>query len=149
MGLAWLLVSVIVLWLVAPVLLFRFLGPMEARGQFGDMFGSINALFSALAFAVLIYTMWLQRAELALQRQELVQTREQLRRSAEAHEQAKQVLEGQAKVEILAAYTHAMSLRLEFALHKQTPPSDLKDILSVLEEGMRDKYISIFPTKNN
>jgi hypothetical protein len=38
---------------------------LAARGQFGDMFGGINALFSAMAFAVLIYTMHLQRTELS------------------------------------------------------------------------------------
>jgi hypothetical protein len=47
-----------------------------ARGQFGDAFGAANALFSAFAFAGLIYTILLQRDELALQRHELKQTRE-------------------------------------------------------------------------
>lgn len=45
------------------------------RGTFGDMFGSINALFSGLAFAGLIVAIRLQSAELALQRQELADTR--------------------------------------------------------------------------
>lgn len=45
------------------------------RGTFGDMFGAINALFSGLAFAALVYTVWMQREELSLQRQELALTR--------------------------------------------------------------------------
>jgi hypothetical protein len=45
-------------------------------GTAGDMFGGITALFSGLAFAGLITTLFMQRAELALQRNELVQTRE-------------------------------------------------------------------------
>lgn len=36
-----------------------------ARGQFGDMFGGINALFTALILAGAIYTVWLQQKELA------------------------------------------------------------------------------------
>lgn len=48
------------------------------RGTFGDMFGAINALFSGLAFSVLIYTMILQRIELRLQRKELRNTRAEL-----------------------------------------------------------------------
>ncbi len=40
------------------------------RGTFGDMFGSVNALFSGLAFAGIIVTILLQRKELALQRQD-------------------------------------------------------------------------------
>src|SRR5687768_14058386 len=45
------------------------------RGQFGDMFGAVNALFSGLAFAGIIYTILLQREELEAQRKELRATR--------------------------------------------------------------------------
>lgn len=45
------------------------------RGTFGDMFGSINALFSGLALAGIILTILLQRKELKLQREELRDTR--------------------------------------------------------------------------
>jgi hypothetical protein len=37
------------------------------RGQFGDLFGSVNALFSGFAFAGIIYTIYLQRKDLKLQ----------------------------------------------------------------------------------
>lgn len=47
----------------------------ETRGQFGDMFGAINALFTGLAFAGLIVTIILQTQELGLQRDELKATR--------------------------------------------------------------------------
>jgi hypothetical protein len=42
----------------------------DRRGQFGDMFGSVNALFSGLAFAGIIFTIYLQMQELAEQRKE-------------------------------------------------------------------------------
>lgn len=42
------------------------------RGQFGDMFGAVNALFSGLAFAGVIIAVILQKRELALQRRELI-----------------------------------------------------------------------------
>lgn len=45
------------------------------RGTFGDMFGSVNALFSGLALAGIILTILLQRKELKLQREELRDTR--------------------------------------------------------------------------
>jgi len=41
----------------------------------GDAFSSINSIFSALAFAVIIYTISLQKKELSLQRKELADTR--------------------------------------------------------------------------
>lgn len=51
---------------------------LPSRGQFGDMFGGVNALFTALAFAGLIFTAALQRRELELQRLELKATRTEL-----------------------------------------------------------------------
>lgn len=42
------------------------------------MFGSVNALFSGLAFAGLIVTPIMQHEELALQRKELQQTNDEL-----------------------------------------------------------------------
>lgn len=50
-----------------------------SAGVFGDMFGGVNALFSGLAFAGIIYTILLQRHELKLQRDELELTRAELK----------------------------------------------------------------------
>jgi hypothetical protein len=60
-----------------------FVGDEAKRGLFGDMFGGANALFSGLAFAGLIYTILLQRRELALQREELRLTRQEITKQAE------------------------------------------------------------------
>lgn len=46
------------------VVWFSISGPAE-RGQFGDMFGMVNALFSGLAFAGIVYTVHAQRTEAA------------------------------------------------------------------------------------
>ena len=47
----------------------------EERGTFGDMFGSVNALFSGFALAGIVFTIFLQKRELRLQRKELKSTR--------------------------------------------------------------------------
>ncbi len=76
-------------WLF-PILLFGFvlgvwllswywLESRPDRGTFGDMFGSVNALFSGLAFAALIYTIFLQRRELKLHQHELQLTHEEMK----------------------------------------------------------------------
>ena len=57
---------------------------LEESGQFGDQFGALNALFSALAFAGLIYTIFIQKKELELQRDELRLTREEMK--SQSHE---------------------------------------------------------------
>lgn len=70
-------VVVIIVYGLSWILIDCFIPKCE-RGAFGDKFGAINALFSALAFLGLIITLLLQRTELELQRDELKQTREEL-----------------------------------------------------------------------
>lgn len=70
------IVMVLVLFLANLCLIFFF--DKEQRGTFGDQFGAVNALFSGLAFAGLIYTIILQRHDLKLQRRDLRLQREEL-----------------------------------------------------------------------
>jgi len=53
------------------------------RGTFGDMFGSVNALFSGLALGGIIFSIFLQRSELRLQRKELKDTRKEFSKQNE------------------------------------------------------------------
>lgn len=84
---------IILMWVGTLFLLIDY----QDRGVFGDMFGSVNALFSGLALAGIILTILLQRNELALQRQELKETRAELKRSAVAQEKSEQALNRQAE----------------------------------------------------
>lgn len=70
---------VLLLWGLTLLLTTLFLSEWSDRGTFGDMFGSVNALFSGLAFAGIIFTIYLQSKELSLQREELVLTRGELK----------------------------------------------------------------------
>ena len=82
-------VGILVAWVICFVV--AFFGDAQGRGTFGDAFGSVNALFSGLAFLGIIYAIVLQREELGLQREELAETRkvfkgqeEQLAKQAQA-----------------------------------------------------------------
>ena len=46
-------------------------GSPENAGVFGDQYGALNALFSGIAFAVLVATVFLQRNELRATRREM------------------------------------------------------------------------------
>lgn len=81
-------------WLITSSV---FLKGWAERGTFGDMFGAVNALFSGLAFAGVIYAIILQRQELRLQRLELEQTRKEL-------EGQKEQLEEQSKTSKLQRF---------------------------------------------
>ena len=67
-----------------------------ARGTFGDQFGAVNALFSALAFAGLIYTIILQMNELRYQREELVDNRREMKRQTAEFKQQNAAMKKQS-----------------------------------------------------
>jgi Putative phage abortive infection protein len=84
-GKRWIVVifaTVVITWVASPLILWGVSDPAE-RGQFGDQYGALNALFSGLAFAGLIITLFMQRQELRLQREELAATRGELAGSKE------------------------------------------------------------------
>ena len=72
----WIPVAVVFFWTIIAFL--PFILDFES-GKWGDTFGSVNALFSGLAFAILIITLYVQMEELALYRDELRQNRNEMR----------------------------------------------------------------------
>ena len=78
----------LLIWIGGACLIFKNFDSWETRGQFGDMFGAVNALFSSLALIGVIVAILIQRKELTLQREELALTRKELSRSAKAQEQS-------------------------------------------------------------
>lgn len=97
-GIILLILLILVLQVGAGFFIYNSFDSWSERGTFGDMFGAVNALFSGLALAGVIYAILLQRAELALQRQELELTREELARSASAQEQSAQLIAEQLAI---------------------------------------------------
>ncbi len=87
------LLSLFVIYFSVVVFLYP---DIANRGQFGDMFGGLNTLFSGLAFGGVVYAIFLQRRDLELQREELRLTREELKRTAEAQEKSERALSKQA-----------------------------------------------------
>jgi hypothetical protein len=56
---------------------------IDGAGKFGDSFGVLTSLFTGLAFAGLLTTIYLQRSELQLNRRELEETRKEFRLQSE------------------------------------------------------------------
>lgn len=71
-------VVVIGLWFISYIMLKDI--DSNKRGTFGDMFGGVNALFTGLAFAGVMYTILLQKKELRETREEFKIQNETLRR---------------------------------------------------------------------
>lgn len=86
---------VFVVWIVYPYVIERLYPDLGHRGQFGDLFGALNALFAGLAFAGIIWAIILQKNELELQREELEQTRKEIKGQKEQLEAQDQTLKRQ------------------------------------------------------
>lgn len=67
--------GVLVLYLLSWGAIEYFYEKSEEAGQFGDQFGAVNALFSALALAGVIYTLIQQQQEMKAQRREFMNSR--------------------------------------------------------------------------
>lgn len=92
----WLTFSVIIFFWGMSIIALCWLFPnIGVRGQFGDSFGAINALFAGLAFAGVIFAIILQKKELELQRQELKETRDEIRGQKEQLQAQDQTLQKQ------------------------------------------------------
>lgn len=100
-------------WYESPLFLFALLGAVglstlgywwlihswntdyEKTGQFGDTFGALNAVFTGLAFAGLIFSIMQQRRDLRMQREELALQRQELRLQREEQVNTRGVFERQ------------------------------------------------------
>lgn len=87
-----LFLAVVLLQLLIAISVFITFDNFGERGAFGDMFGGANSLFSGLAFAGVIYAIFLQSRQITLQQEELSLTRKELSRAAKAQEKSQETL---------------------------------------------------------
>jgi hypothetical protein len=78
----WVFVGLVVAVVVAGCLLWAWIviayPKLSDRAEFGNLFGGINTLFAALAFAALTYTLLLQQRALGLQRAQILDQQREL-----------------------------------------------------------------------
>lgn len=82
-GFFFLSLFVIALWSVSIVITTEIYGIPSNASEAGDMFGGINALFSGLALAGVIFTIWLQSLDVKTNQDNLNKSIESNRRSLE------------------------------------------------------------------
>ena len=87
-------------------------GGKDSLGTFGDSFGSIGSLFSALAFAGVIWSIFLQRQELNAQREEMREQREEFELQTQNLKQQRFETSFFKQLDVLSA----VSLRLDGGL---------------------------------
>ena len=77
-NIVWVMLGGVIFFFLLNLSMIFFVPGENTRGTFGDQFGAVNALFSGLAFAGLIYTIILQHRDLEIQRHDLKLQREEI-----------------------------------------------------------------------
>lgn len=117
--------AIIVVWFLAPAAL-RYAGcSLEKAALLGDSYGALNALFSGLALAGVVYAIRLQtsqlqvqRDELQLQRVEIEESRKELKRAADAHEASLRTFAEQLAASRDTASINALSTLIDVETRK-------------------------------
>jgi hypothetical protein len=133
---------ILVVQAIFPFVLSSAINGWDNRGAFGDMFGAVGSLYSGLAFAGIIYTIFLQRKELTLQRKELELTRNELKRSADSQSE---IAEIQKDTAIINAKGTLLSMHLQIKdsiQHSATPRAlgSVNDKITALSRSV-DQYV--------
>jgi len=112
--LALMVVAIIIVWLISGFMTLFFIDNWQDRGTFGDMFGAVNALFSGLAFAGLIYAVVLQKQDLELQKTEIKLNRAELSKSSKAQVASQKALIEQVEQMRIAARLNALNTIINY-----------------------------------
>lgn len=135
--LAILIVVVIIIWGLSAVFIMLYLPEWSDRGTFGDLFGAVNALFSALAFAVLIYTIILQREEIKQNRAEIVLNRKELEKSSKLQLKSQEVLIKQVEQTHLSAKMNAMKTLVDYYTSHIANPKSTEETIEKAKQKRR------------
>lgn len=134
------------IWMDSWILIDTFVAESN-RSDFGNKFGAVNSLFSALALAVILYSIRLQQTELKLQREELSDTRKEFREQNFKttffnllHTQ--QQISGDIKISIsyLTAYNKAQEKNIEGKLFFINSKIELIRITTALKIASYQKF---------
>jgi hypothetical protein len=138
-----LIVFVILLWIASAVCIIFFLDDWSNRGTFGDLFGAVNALFSGLAFAALIYTIILQREEIKQNREEIVLNRKELVKASKLQQKAQIVLSQQVEQTHLSAKMNAMRTIVEYYNNQITNSKSTEETIEKAKQKRKQIIIQI------
>ena len=138
-----LIILVILIWALSAILIIFFLENWSDRGTFGDLFGAVNALFSALAFAVLIYTIVLQREEIKQNREEIVLNRKELAKGAKLQQKAQEVLIEQVQQTHLSAKMNAMRTLVDYYNNQISNPKSTEETIEKAKQKRKQIIIQI------
>lgn len=132
------IILVFLVWALSTVFIIKGIDNWADRGTFGDLFGAVNALFSGLAFAGLIYTIFLQKEDLQMQREEIAQNRKELKKSAIAQQKSEKALAEQVEQMKITAKLNALNTIINFYNIQIANPNNSEEVILKAKEKRRE-----------
>tara|TARA_R110002020_G_scaffold340176_1_gene555164 strand:+ start:798 stop:1292 length:495 start_codon:yes stop_codon:yes gene_type:complete len=127
-------IFVISIWSASGFLIFHSADNWGDRGTIGDMFGAVNALFSGLAFAALLYTIILQHEGIKLNRSEIALNRKELAKSVKAQQESQEALKQQVIQTHLTAKFNALNTIVNYYSSQIESSSSKPEIIEKARE---------------
>lgn len=124
-------VGTLAAWCLTPWIVGWWFHAMPDRGQAGDQFGAVNALFSGLAFAGLFVAILMQRKELQLHRSEIM-------KSTRSQRESTQILVEQLGIE-REHFRKRLTLDV-FGRWEASAPEEREDIIEAAARSIADGY---------
>ncbi|MGK0175535.1 MAG: hypothetical protein ACI9AT_001922 [Ulvibacter sp.] len=137
------IVLVLIIWILSTVLIIFGLDNWSDRGTFGDLFGAVNALFSGLAFAGLIYTIVLQKQDLKLQRNEIALNRAELKKTAKAQQNSEKALIEQVEQMKVASKLNALKTLIDYYNLQIANSNNTPEIILIAKEKRKKTILEI------
>lgn len=133
-----LLLIVILLWGTSAILILTYLEDWNSRGTFGDLFGAVNALFSGLAFAGLLYTINLSKKDLEIQRQEIEINRKELIKSRKSQQHSEKALIEQVEQMKISTKINALNILITYYTNQINNQNNTEEIILKAREKRRE-----------
>ena len=135
--LSYIIIGIVLIWALSGVLTMIYLDEWSDRGTFGDLFGAINSLFSGLALAGLIYSIYGSRQEIQLQREEIELNRKELIKSRKTQEKSEKSLEAQVAQMRIASKLSVINTLITYYSGVISNPEKPEDIREKAREQRR------------
>lgn len=134
---------VVTIWSVSALLIYFGLDTWDQRGTFGDLFGAVNSLFSGLAFAGLMYTIFQTQQDLELQRKEVTANRKQLIKSAKAQQKSEKALAAQVEQMKVAQRLDALKTLINYYNLQIANPNNSEIVIEKARNKRRSTILEI------
>lgn len=126
------------LWLASSFLILYFIDDWPERGTFGDMFGAVNALFSGLAFAGLLYSIFQNKKQILAQQEELLLNRKELLKARKVQEKTEKALEEQAQHLKDTAILNGLNTLVTYFNFQISDPSVSEELREQIKEKRKE-----------